>query len=260
MRKHQLWLALGLLTCFTPQAALAVNLGLNFGATDPSAEESSLLPDEIAGVVPQANWNNLEGASGSLTSGLVLSDGSASGASVTWAGPNTWRSGANNTFPAGPNEKLLSGYLDSNDTTEGGVMITVDNIDAALRAPAYDVYVYFVSDSGADRGGAYTIDDGSGPIVKYGSTMDDPSSYIEDPGTDVDNSLDGTYLRFSGLTGDSFTLTSDATLTTPPGMDNGFRAPANAIQIVGIPEPSSIVLLACGAVAFSAFAWRRRGR
>jgi len=256
VKKILLLLIVGCVASVLPTTAFAVSLGLNFAATDPDAATSSLNSDEVAGVVPQANWNNLEGNDSAVNAGLVLDDGSASGATVSWASPNTWRSGANSAFPAGPDRKLVSGYLDSNDTAVGGVSIAVNNIDAALRSPAYDVYVYFVSDSDLDRGGAYTIDDGSGPIVKYGSTLGMPSSYIEDLGTDIDNSLDGTYLRFAGLTGSSFTLTSDTTLTTP----NGFRAPINAVQIVAIPEPASAVLTCCAAAVLGALAWRRRQR
>jgi hypothetical protein len=80
-----------------------------------------------------------------------------------------------------------------------------------------------------------------------------PAAHLEDPGTDADLSLDGTYLRFRGLTGASFSIASNTELTTP----NGFRAPINAIQIVAIPEPAS-VLFVCIAALVSAVAWRRR--
>ena len=133
-------------------------------------------------------------------------------------------------------------------------MVAVNNIDAALRSPRYDVLVYFVGDSPADRGGGYTIDDGTGPIVQYGSTLAAPTGYVLDPGTDLDNSLDGNYLRFSGLTGSSFTLSSNTELTTP----NGFRAPLNAIQIVVVPEPASVVLGLAGLAACAIMARRRR--
>lgn len=227
-----------------PAVVSAQSLGLNFGADDPSAEASALLPEEVAGVVPAANWNNLETKSGSV-SGLSYDMGGtavASTASVDWSVPNTWRSGDNNAFPEGPDKKLMQGYADSNNTSEGGVSIQVTGLDAAFTSVAYDVYVYFVSDSAADRGGAYTINDGNVELMKYGSTMASPSAYVEDPGTDIDNSIDGTYLVFSGLTGASFTLTSDTTLTTP----NGFRAPANAVQIVAVPEPSMAAFLLVG--------------
>jgi hypothetical protein len=243
----------------------AVSLGLNFAATDPDAAGSTLNATDVAGVVPAANWNNLTGATGSAPSGLKYDNSgvaTASSASVTWSSPNTWRSTTgNNAFPAGPNRVLTNGYLDTNDTAAGGVTINVTGIDAAVRASRYDVYVYFVSDSNADRGGGYTINDGSGPVTKFGSTLGSPTAHVEDPGTDMDNSLDGTYLRFSGLTGASFTLTSDATLTTPPAGGNGFRAPINAVHIVqAIPEPSSVALALGGASLLGLLRRRRRVR
>jgi hypothetical protein len=216
-------------------AAGTPSLGLKFAATDPDAATSSLTPTEVAGVYPAPNWNNLSGPTGMDVSGHSYTNatGGAVGSSavVTWSSPNTWRSTTgNNAFPEGPNRKLTAGYLDTNDTADptGIASVTVTGIDAAVRTPKYDVFVYFVSDSGDNRGGGYTINDGSGPIVKYGSTMASPTDFVEDPGTDINNSIDGTFLRFSGLTGSSFTLTGNATLTTP----NGNRAPINAVQIV----------------------------
>jgi hypothetical protein len=257
VKRLQQRLFFGLLAFAIPIMASAASLGLKFAATDPDAATSSLGPAEVAGVVPQANWNNLATNTGTDVGSLVLDNAAASTATVSWAGPNTWRSTTgNNAFPAGPDRKLTAGYLDSNDTAAGGAMVTVNNIDAALRAPAYNVYVYFVSDSGLDRGGAYTLTPGAGsPIVKYGSTLAMPTAFVEDPGTDVDNTLDGTHLVFRGLTASSFSIASDTTLTTP----NGFRAPINAIQIVAVPEPASAILACCTAMA-GALAWRRRRR
>ena len=59
--------------------------------------------------------------------------------------------------PVGPQRKLMSGYIDTGNTAADGYYVTVNNIDAALRATPYDVYVYFVSDSNANRGGGYTL-------------------------------------------------------------------------------------------------------
>src|SRR5215216_5392501 len=172
-------------------------LGLKFAATDPDAATSSLAPEEVAGVVPQANWNNLTGATGTGVTGLEYDNGGAavsSTATVTWTSPNTWRSGANNAFPDGPDRKLVMGYLDTGNTAANGITITVNNLDSAFTSVAYDVYVYFVSDSNANRGGAYSVNDGNTNIVKYGSTMGTPSAFVEDPGTDQNLSLDGNYL------------------------------------------------------------------
>jgi hypothetical protein len=110
-----------------------------------------------------------------------------------------------------------------------------------------------VSDSGANRGGAYTLTPSIGaPQVKYGSSLAMPAAYVEDPGTDPDLSLDGTHLVFRGLTAPSFSLATNTELTTP----NGFRAPINAIQIVAVPEPASIA--ACGLALLGLLACRRR--
>jgi hypothetical protein len=222
------------LACFAPAVASAQNnpsLNLNFAATDPDAATSSLSPTDVAGVVPAANWNNLETNVGTNVGSLELNNnGTAapSAATVTWTSNNTWRAGANSSFGF-PNSQMMSGYLDTLDTAAGGITVTVNNIDAALRNSSYDVYVYFIGDSPDNRGGGYTIDDGTGPQLRYGSTMATPFEFVEDPGLDIDNSVDGNYIRFRRLNGSSFTITTNTTLTTP----NGFRAPINGIQIVG---------------------------
>jgi hypothetical protein len=117
------------------------------------------------------------------------------------------------------------------------------------------VYVYLLGDSAADRGGGYTVTSGAQSILKYGSTLAMPTGYVEDPGNDVNNSADGNYLRFRNLKGASLTITSNTTLTTP----NGFRAPINAIQIVAVPEPASI-LLAFGVALVGMLACGRRSK
>jgi hypothetical protein len=123
----------------------------------------------------------------------------------------------------------MMGYLDSNDTSAGASMFSITGIDAALRTPSYDVYVYLSTDNTARRGGGYTLTpEGGAPIVKYGSTLGLPATFVEDPGSDIDNSLTGNFIKFTGLTAPAFTLSGDSTLTTP----NGFRAPIAAVQIV----------------------------
>jgi hypothetical protein len=231
MKRFWQVLIFGLLVSAMSTPVSAQMLGLNFASTDPNADTSSLAPTESAGVISHPNWNNFTGATGSNVGSLVYdNNGTAvsSTATVSWTSPNTWRSGGNNQLPVGPQRKLMSGYIDTGNTTATAVSVTVSNIDPALRAQPYDVYVYFVSDSGANRGGGYTLTpDVGSPILKYGSTMANPNTHIEDPGTDADISIDGTYLKFTGLTATSFTIVGDATLTTP----NGFRAPINAIQL-----------------------------
>lgn len=238
MRNFWRLFLLGATVAAVPTLASAQSIGLNFAADDPSAEVSSMGATDVAGVVPQDNWNNLMGAMGTGVTGLVLDDGTSSGISVTWNSNNTWRStdSGNNEFPEGGDRTMTAGYLDYLDDPVTPIEITIEGIDAELQDPNYDVYVYFVSDSGENRGGGYTIDNGTDSVLKYGSTLDGPTEHIEDPGTDPDNSEDGTYLRFRRLEGSSFTLTADAALTTPAG----FRAVVNGLQIVPRPAPGDV--------------------
>src|SRR4051812_39409126 len=62
--------------------AQSLGLGLKFASTDPDAATSSLLPTEVAGVVPQANWNNLTGATGTNTALVYNNSGTATPSSV----------------------------------------------------------------------------------------------------------------------------------------------------------------------------------
>jgi hypothetical protein len=235
MKKLWQLLVLGCVVLAVPTTGLAQSLGLNFASDEVAGTGSALAPTDVAGVVPQANWNNLVGANGTNVGSLVYDNAGTStpsGVTVSWSSPNTWAStrgtSTNNMFPAGPNRQLMTGYIDTTDQAAGANSVTVNNIDDAIQAPSYDVYVYFLSDSNANRGGGYTLNDGVSTVLKYGSTVGNGSTFVEDPGTDINNSQDGTYLRFRRLTGDDFTLTGNTTLTTP----NGTRAPINAIQIV----------------------------
>src|SRR5207247_423314 len=54
------------------------SIGLNFGAdevTSNSGKPTALAPTDVAGAVPQANWNNLNGASGTASSGIAANQG-----------------------------------------------------------------------------------------------------------------------------------------------------------------------------------------
>lgn len=106
-----------------------------------------MAPADQAGAVPQANWNNLNGGSGSATTlredfaGLGLSRPVA----VTWSCPNTWsttgRGEENKGFPAGADRTLMTGSLDSTDTSAGVARVTVSGLGADFASDGYDVLV-----------------------------------------------------------------------------------------------------------------------
>jgi hypothetical protein len=259
MKRPQLRLIFGLLSLVFPSTTLAASIGFKFASEEVPPAGSALAPGEVAGVVPQANWNNLTGIIGNTVGSLERENGAASTATVSWTAEATWGSlrpgETNNNFPAGPDRKLVTGYLDSGNSADEATTIAVHNIDAAVRTPAYDIYVYMANGSTNPRGGGFTLLSGTNTQIKYGSTGIGPAMHVEDPGTDIDNTIHGSYLRFRNLTTPSFTLRADATVTTP----NGFRATVAAIQIVSVPEPASASIL-LGATLFGPFAGRRRMR
>jgi hypothetical protein len=221
-----------MLSLSVASAASAISLGFDFADdVDPAA----MGPTDVAGVVPQANWNTMFGNVGDAVGGNVAdNNGTAvnSTATISWTSNNTWsttRPGEmNNNFPEGGDRILMTGYLDSTDQAAGATTVTVNNIDAALRMPSYDVLVYMANGFSGTRGGGFTLTAGTNTQVKYGSTGVGPTMHVKDPGTDMDNTIHGSYLHFPGLTAPSFTLTADASLTTP----GGFRATIAGIQIV----------------------------
>jgi hypothetical protein len=193
-------------------------VSINFRGGGPNGSPTAMAATESAGVLPVTNWNNAAAATGSL-SALKTNAGANSGAAVTWGADDIWSTGITET--AG-NNRMMKGYLNTDNATTTTVRVT--GLPAAFTGQAYSVIVYCDGDNGfADRRGVYTI--GSQSI-----TMTDVTA-VDYAGTFVraTNGGAGNYILFSGLTGNSFTLTATPGLsedTTP-------RAPLNGIQIVG---------------------------
>ena len=217
-----------------------LSLGLNFGAEEhPFAINSgTLASNTVAGVFPQANWNNLYGASGSVLNLNTDNRGSAaaSSVSVTWSCPNTWsttgRGQENNGFLSGTGDRaLMTGYLDTTDQLAGTATVTLSGLGPEFTTGGYDVIVYILGGAGG-LGGGYTI----GSTTKYGTAPTNPLAHAEDAGVDLKDT--GTYVRFEDLSGSSFTLTAEASA----GPGKSFRAPINAIQIVRRRQPATTIL------------------
>ena len=205
------------------------SISINFGADEPDGAGSQV--SGAAGVLGNSNWNNLEGANGSA-SGLVDGNGAATAASVDWVSNNTWastgRSEENNTAPDGNDKNLMTGYLDTAGASGQGVELTVNGLADAVGASSYDVYVY-AQGGVVGRGGDYVLGDET--QSNNGAAPFD-GNFVSGP--------DGNYMVFSGVSGDSFTLTSVPTIGNPA------RAPINGIEIVGVPEPTGISMILFG--------------
>jgi hypothetical protein len=174
--------------------ANAAKIGVNFGAN-----YVSLGSTETAGVVPQINWNNASGTSGSANN-VVDNSGAVTTADVSWASQwGTWS--CNRGADTSGNAKLMTGYLDPT-WSDYHVTVTVSQIPYAL----YDVYVYVGSASPNATG---HVDDGTTTnsyTVSYTSGAAFPG-FVETTDTAEGNPV-ANYAKFGGKTNSSVTLTT----------------------------------------------------
>ncbi|MEX2139575.1 MAG: PEP-CTERM sorting domain-containing protein [Pirellulales bacterium] len=248
------------------------SIGIDWFGGNGTGDQTQMLPAEIAGVVPQGNWNSFLGTTGTMP--LVLGSGASSGATVTWGGsPNDWDTNVDQTLSA--NHKMMLGYLDTNDTSITNLMVS--GLPASLTGPGYNVFIYYDGDNGtagavgSHRAGRFELNGVSqwgrdagnrfdGAFVQ-GQTLIDPAPGMS--GTQLDNQAAavatvpaGNFMIFSGLTGGSFTLNVQASVS---GSATN-RASLNGMQIVAIPEPTSVALFAVGALGGLGLLLRRRLR
>lgn len=212
--------------------AQAASIGINFGS---GRGESSLAAGDSAGVIAQTNWNNAPGGSGNIAV-LNTDDGTASGASVSWATDEQWSAG---TGVTNSNATLLNGWISANNSDAPDASISVSNIPFTT----YDLYVYMNHDRATEDV------DLSGPFGTFRLHETDADLEVDITGdvtwvqqttsANGDDSQVGNYALFTGLTD------SDLNLILGPGGVEGSldRGAINGIQIVdAIPEPSSSVL------------------
>ena len=200
----------------------------------------SLLVTGTAGVVPQSNWNNTDGAQPGDTSAnpadivgstIVDSTGSTvTGLDIAWAGgTNTYST--NNT--GNDDEDLMRDYVDNGASQT----YTFTGLPSAYQSTGYDVYVYFGSEATGRTG---YIGDGTTTYsyTTYDQGLAFPGAYTQT--TDTGSGYpDANYAIFSGLTAASFTITRTFATT-------GNGTGVHGLQVVQVPEPASAVLLLLG--------------
>ncbi len=205
------------------------------------------------GAVPQSNWNNIDGASGSL-SGLIDSAGNQTTANAVWLSVSgTGDTGGVTDTGDG---QLMHGYLNADDQWAS---LKVSDLPAEIVALGYDVYVYHESQGGDGGIGYFTMNPNPSAFEPlWARDMD--GSFGSGLGL-VENGYDtlaeaeagsgGNYVVFRGLTGDGFSLRAVGVTGNP-------RMPIQGIQIVPVPEPSTLVLAALGLFGLAMLGWRRR--
>ncbi len=182
---------------------------------------------EVAGVIPQPNWNSAPGAAAATPLMLVDQTGAMTGATASWVANGTWQT---SIADAPGDRRMMKGYLDAKDMT------TTVRI-AGLAPRTYDVYVYADGENGtATRSGRYGI---SGPgIERQEATVTDAAGARFGSSFTAATAAGGNYVKFT-VTGSEFTI--DATPSTASTATR--RAPINGIQIVPVsatPAPRTV--------------------
>jgi len=255
------WIAFAFTLFFAatlPAQVISINFnGAGTGSPAQRPGPYDLLPTEVAGALPVANWNNVLSQNGT-TSNLMTSTGAATTTSVQLGGvANAWSmpdSNGSNVIPFDAQGTMMRGYLDTGNTTT--TTVTVSGLSGAFTSIGYRVWVYFDGDNDVNnRVNQFNLA-GQTRFGRDAASTSFNGTFVEVPFSSTTNQSAttpaGNYTIFTGLFASSFTLTS-----TPAF---GTRAPINAIQIevAPVPEPGSLTLL--GAVAAAGLWARRRSR
>lgn len=205
-----------------PVSAGTGAIGINFVGSSAVA----MSPNEVAGVVPIARWNNASGSTRSTSLSLLDETGTTTTAAITWTSNSTWATPI--TDQAG-NARMMKGYLDTSNTSVTTVTVT------GLVQRAYDVYVYADGDNRSyARSAAYKIS-GSGITSTSVSLTDRASTNFSATFTEAHGSA-GNYVKFT-INATGFTLTATPTLPT----SGTRRAPVNAIEIVPAAASPAVI-------------------
>jgi PEP-CTERM motif len=225
-------------------------IGINFqGRTDATHSSDALAPGDVAGVIPQNNWNNdptlVSGGTHTLNQ-LMDSTGTRTSVSLSVSANDSWFSGSGN---ADPNHALLNGIIKA---TAMPATYTFSNL---RPGDAYTLIAYTVENDGRAMNNLTVGTTSYFTTAPNGLEFD--GTFIRALNTNPAGTRDvGNYVQFDSVTADAagrLTLTD----VWPGGTDGVGIA---GIQLQGpapVPEPASAVLLGLGALALIGIARRR---
>lgn len=241
MRLVQAVLGLVLGATISTSAAAAPYLGVQY-QNQTATHSIALSPTEIAGLIPQANFNVVAAVrSGSAVTSAPLADsaGVTTDVTVSHIANESWVTGAySDPSRTYPNAKLLSGASKHRSTTQEAIY-TFNNVPDGV----YDLIVYTANDQ-ANVAGAYTLGDTTFHVInQQGSAFD--GTFIQAFNTDPDGTKDvGNYIQFDNISPVEGAITMTTLLV---GSGNGIAV--SGFQLVAVPEPAGLALLALGAPA-----------
>lgn len=239
-------------SAFISQLPAAV-ITINF--TDGGNGAGTASASNTAGVVPGAYietvYNNATPKNSTNTANLKDNSGASSGVAITasgWVTGNYYSSSGYNT----PSGTTQSDKMMENFTQTTGGTITLTGLSDWLTATGftgYDVYYYSEKAYRGEAAGSMTV--GSQKYFLHNGGTGNSGAGPFKLGTDTTLAAAGTnknianYVKFSGITGDAFTITV--------AQDGGFgNLSVNGLQIVGVnvvPEPSATLLGGLGLLA-----------
>ena len=179
-------------------------IGIKFVCEVSSAD--ALAFREVAGLVPQMNWNNTKdlttwnsptGATADIASPLLgvlaNSAGLATTTTASWSSNNTWYSGNGGS----PNQKLLGGYLNVHTDTPATVTL------GSIAFPSYDVLVYVGAGYEGAQGYVRLNDQASTDRYYRANSVRPESRLIEPLVSSPTHPWQGNVIRFRNVTGSS---------------------------------------------------------
>jgi len=198
------------------QTANAQSIGLNLGS---GRADASLDPAESAGVVPQANWNNLSGAIGGPLS-AIDSDGAATATEVSWETDEQWSVAATASSPDG---KLLNGFFA--EQNNDGSTISISGIPYTV----YDLYIYVSHDRALED---VTLTEANDAFAEFVAIENDTDvnaavTFVQQVKSGVGS---GNYVYFPALNSGALEITLSA-INVGGSID---RNAISAIQIVNV--------------------------
>jgi len=237
------------------QNVVSLSFGNSLGANQNVNNSSYVGPTNIgslgvtAGVVEAGFWTDvsvrgggINYASGGALTNLTADDGNASALDVSFTfpavgGPNTTQVPATTA-----SERIYRGHITANTSNAVMSLSDMSAFLSANSATSYDVYLYGIVTGNVADTGRFSISDGT--TTHYQSaTLSSSTPWFDGIFTEVNNTVStvaatGDYIKFSGLTSDTLTVTvSNENNTGNPNYRWG------GVQIVAIPEPGTLTLV-----------------
>ena len=235
---------LAFLAAYTASAA---SIGVQFLGRDQFAAGNpgvpSLAPSQVAGVVPQPNWNSVDDhysftpANVGEAGPLVDSTGAATSVTIAFNGNDSWDNDVNPSLLTTANAQLMAGTIKAG----GGVGATESFLFNNLPDATYDLYVYL--DMNGDGVAANVTD--SDKITTFYVTewhkFYDTNSFVQAVNTDPNGTRDlGNYVVFRnlGTYGRSSLGVSVSHQVSADGTVHGDGTGVPALQLVKVGPPA----------------------